>query len=550
MRLRFEDFMCKVCNNVFKYPSADSCGHTFCRKCLFQLINAKSNCPIQNSALNASVISKNYAVSQILDGAVKFCDNENNGCRWNGNPRRFYRYHKKHCLFVEFKQAIIEALKDNQLKHALNYKLIELGAEVVFEGIVDANGEPEFGIEYLNGQIVYEGSFLNRHRHGIGTLYLNDTTMFQGQFIKGRIGGLDSGDDDNARTGFAVKYVSGKPVAEGFWKNNKLNGLAYALNNDGSETKCEFQDDIAVVPMKIRYPSGRIFKGILEEDQMKEGMLIEEDNMTNYKGSFVNNLFDGQGRLHKFGKFEYIGQFKAGQFEGIGSLESFELKTKFEGEFKNGKKHGQGVLIKLSGSEEFRGTFVQGQFTGKGVHIRKSSGLQYEGNFENGWIISPCKITYQNGRVYTGEIEQRQPHGKGTMRFPNGDVYSGKFDTGEMVDSSGKMTYANGDVYQGFFKRNERRGEGTFTYSNGDKFTGVYINDLAEGQGKLVFADGSFLTGYWAKNKLHGFSKLYERNKLVAEIIWEKGVAVEEKSVNQSNSAKDTKPIARSTNNK
>lgn len=551
MRLQFENFMCKVCNNVFKHPTADSCGHTFCRKCLVKLIETKSKCPVSDQALNADYKSKNWAVNQMLDGAEKYCENESNGCDWKGPPRRFYKHHKHQCVFGKYNNAIIAALKNVYLKPALNYKRVEFQNDSIFEGLVNDQGKPEYGIEYSKGKISYEGEFLNGLRHGVGKWYVDDSIVIEGQFFEGLPGGSNHKTSESSLGGFAIKYVNGRSTVEGYWINGKLNGKALTYTQDGLIVKGEVKNDQYIGQRRIKYPNGRVFIGTEEDNQIKEGLLIYEDPNNIYMGTFMNNKPDGYGVLTKKGKLEYTGEFKNGVFDGKGVLKNFTMGgTTYEGDFKNGLKEGTGVLYKEWNREEYHGKFAKDQFNGEGVLIHKDTMARIIGKFVNDSIVTPCTIHFEDGRVYNGDIHNRRPEAFGTMHFPNGDVYQGSWRSGEMHDPSGNMTYANGDVFVGSFKSGERRGSGTFTYANGDKFVGTYIKDCAEGLGKLIFSDGSFLEGKWDRNKLHGVSRLFENDKLVCEMVWNKGFIVEEKNLKGSISAKSIKKTEEEQNQK
>lgn len=52
----------------------------------------------------------------------------------------------------------------------------------------------------------------------------------------------------------------------------------------------------------------------------------------------------------------------------------------------------------------------------------------------------------ESGDVYTGDTDASgQPHGSGTMKYKNGDVYTGQWENGEQ-NGTGTLTHANGDV--------------------------------------------------------------------------------------------------------
>ncbi|CAD8061715.1 unnamed protein product [Paramecium sonneborni] len=58
-----------------------------------------------------------------------------------------------------------------------------------------------------------------------------------------------------------------------------------------------------------------------------------------YKGCFQDGLFDGIGRMYKWGSLQYIGDFRAGIKHGFGK-ECFQNEVFLHGKFENNKKNG------------------------------------------------------------------------------------------------------------------------------------------------------------------------------------------------------------------
>lgn len=85
----------------------------------------------------------------------------------------------------------------------------------------------------------------------------------------------------------------------------------------------------------------------------------------------------------------------------------------YDGEFSNGKCIGTGILKKIDGDV----------FNGK-----------FDGRFTEGMII------YSDGNVYTGSVIQgRIRHGKGQMKWENGEIYEGDFKQDEFSGNVGKI---------------------------------------------------------------------------------------------------------------
>jgi hypothetical protein len=77
------------------------------------------------------------------------------------------------------------------------------------------------------------------------------------------------------------------------------------------------------------------------------------------------------------------------------------------------------------------------------------------------------KITYANGNIYEGGLNDGKPHGQGKLIYVNGDIYEGALNN-DKLHGQGKITYANGDIYEGALNNGKLHGQGTLTYVNGD----------------------------------------------------------------------------------
>ncbi|KAG9464710.1 hypothetical protein GDO78_019485 [Eleutherodactylus coqui] len=151
------------------------------------------------------------------------------------------------------------------------------------------------------------------------------------------------------------------------------------------------------------------------------------------------------------------------------------------------------------------------------------------------------KYTYRNeGRfknaVYEGDMSWGKPHGKGTLKWPNGRNHVGDFKFGQedgfgiclIPDSSGDRydcykchwrngaihgygicEYADESVYKGYFKDNMRHGFGILENQTSTttswKYTGTWDRDKRTGYGVWESSDNSErYIGMWQENQRHG----------------------------------------------
>ena len=95
--------------------------------------------------------------------------------------------------------------------------------------------------------------------------------------------------------------------------------------------------------------------------------------------------------------------------------------------------------------------------------------------------------------LYEGENKNRIAHGKGIMKYPNGDIYDGTWRNGER-HGSGIFTYANGDVYDGIWRNGERHGSGILIQANGEIYGGVWKDGKKHGKGIKIFQKTIIIT--------------------------------------------------------
>jgi len=76
--------------------------------------------------------------------------------------------------------------------------------------------------------------------------------------------------------------------------------------------------------------------------------------------------------------------------------------------------------------------------------------------------------------TYTGELENGEPNGRGSMAMNNGDRYEGDFLDGRF-HGTGTYTWVSGDRYEGGFSDGELHGSGTYTAADGTIISGRWV---------------------------------------------------------------------------
>lgn len=114
--------------------------------------------------------------------------------------------------------------------------------------------------------------------------------------------------------------------------------------------------------------------------------------------------------------------------------------------------------------------------------------------------------------TYTGaSLHGMVPHGYGTLRLMNGDIYEGEFVYGEMRGNNVTYESSCGKFYEGAFLQNMKHGYGEEAFPNGSCYVGRYEHDRFQGFGIKYNPDGSiFHAGEWhegnpVKGQINGY---------------------------------------------
>jgi len=112
-----------------------------------------------------------------------------------------------------------------------------------------------------------------------------------------------------------------------------------------------------------------------------------------------------------------------------------------------------------------------------------------------------------NGMTYSGEYNSYgERHGRGILRWPNGDRYDGQFVNG-MREGEGTLYSDRGSEYVGQWKRNRMHGYGVRHFASGTSYHGEYVNGLRHGTGKTIFPNGDVYEGEYYNDKMDGHGK-------------------------------------------
>ena len=213
--------------------------------------------------------------------------------------------------------------------------------------------------------------------------------------------------------------------------------------------------------------------------------------------------------------------------EGFSSLWiSFVLDKElpfYEGNYVNGLKDGFGKLYETSGS--YIGGFRKGKLHGKGI-LKFNNGNSYEGDYVDGNKHGKGIFKWKSGSSYEGDWVDGKEHGKGRYKWANGDLYVGDYVDGNK-HGKGIFKWKSGSSYEGDWVDDDRHGDGTATYENGSIYKGQWQDDYQNGLGTKIDSNGKKYFGYFVNDLMHGKGIEYnKKGKILRQGIWEKSSLV------------------------
>lgn len=113
-------------------------------------------------------------------------------------------------------------------------------------------------------------------------------------------------------------------------------------------------------------------------------------------------------------------------------------------------------------------------------------------------------ILFKDG-IYTGQVKNGTPNGKGRYSYNNGETYDGQFVNG-VKEGNGSLKLENGICLTGEFHDGQLNGKVKIYYSNDTYYEGFLINGKKQGHGyiKNAINDSIILEGKWIQDKKQG----------------------------------------------
>ena len=312
-----------------------------------------------------------------------------------------------------------------------------------------------------------------------------------------------------------MQYTNGDRYI-GEWKVNKRDGCGTHTYVDGSVYDGEWKSDKRHGCGQLLSTKGEIYEGSFHCDE-RQGVGTQQMNGEKYTGAFLGNRRQGRGILDMVGGGMYEGFFENNAMCGQGTMR-FSNGDTFIGAFLNNAMHGQGIYTFLN-LDEYHGTYKDGIRTG-GVILRRS-GKRYEAKFTAKGEVESLVEHGTGTAIQFDRVEETQGEGdwtgkgQGTIADKE-DRYEGNIEEGKK-HGKGKLRYANGDSYDGDWTYDVRHGEGKLNFEKimqvsptlkGWRYVGRFDKDQFDGHGEFWFdTEGGKYIGKWQQGKRHGLGR-------------------------------------------
>ena len=248
-----------------------------------------------------------------------------------------------------------------------------------------------------------------------------------------------------------------------------------------------------------------VFKGALLQGSGK----IYINNYFYFEGNFTNNKYSGNGKIYYNNKkLRYCGNFKNNLRDGDGKLYDIKGNLLYDGKFKEDKKCGEGKSYDPNFSlvtSVYSGEWDNNMYNGKGL-INYTFGNYYSGHFVNNKKEGNGKLSFDNN-FYEGEFKDDKKNGKGIFKIYNKNssktyiIYDGIF-INDILIGYCKITYKNGDIYEGNIENYKKEGFGIYIcYKTKNKYEGNWKNDLKDGNILITNENNETFKTIWKKGK-------------------------------------------------
>nr|XP_029134559.1 alsin-like isoform X2 [Labrus bergylta] len=162
---------------------------------------------------------------------------------------------------------------------------------------------------------------------------------------------------------------------------------------------------------------------------------------------------------------------------------------------------------------QYTGAWLAGRVHGRGT-MKWPDGRVYSGNFKNGQedgfghYIIPNKVLNKPD-IYQGNWKDGKIHGFGKYKYASGEVYEGCFCEGQRhgygMLNSGRLSKTSSGVFIGQWLHGKKTGYGVYDdITRGEKYMGLWLDEQRHGSAVVVTQYGVYFEGTFRENKMSG----------------------------------------------
>ncbi|TCI01091.1 hypothetical protein EZV61_19270 [Corallincola luteus] len=193
--------------------------------------------------------------------------------------------------------------------------------------------------------------------------------------------------------------------------------------------------------------------------------------------------------------FEYV-DYRKGQLMGL-----------YSGEACDGVPHGIGTF-RSNGGTEFRGNFHDGRIEGKAT-ILESNGATVSGVFSKGFRHGRFEYVRPSGNKFY-YFYKSGALASGPIPSPYIDNYSGELDDIGQKSGYGELVVSSpySFEYRGFWEHNQMSGKGELRFPSGEYYSGGFLEGSYHGSGELYLPNKYKYIGSWQNGHKNGLGKI------------------------------------------
>ncbi|KAH3760688.1 MORN repeat protein [Pelomyxa schiedti] len=241
------------------------------------------------------------------------------------------------------------------------------------------------------------------------------------------------------------------------------------------------------------WPDGATYDGEWRDDNRHgRGVYTWPDGST-YNGEYRNGSRDGWGTHTLADGSRYDGLWRDGNWDRgawftKGDTVSYCGYWEYNDAAEAHEMRGWGDH--LGKDIVYDGGWDRNEWHGRGMWRSRKTDDIYSGTFDHGKKSGRGAMLFYNDGSYVGEWEDDMFHGQGVRLWANGDRYKGQWVRGK-EHGTGRKTWArDGKSFDGVWEKGALK-SGTMRWPNGDQFTGTFsASGYGDGTAKFLSSDG------------------------------------------------------------